>query len=149
MCFNCKVSDQGEPDKTEIIEPQRGLRQGDPLSPYLFLICAEGFFAMLHDAEMRRSIRGIKICREAPSISHLLFADDSLLLMEANVESAHELNRILNTYEASSGQMRQIYNTIQCKHKARAKGGNEKYFTNFLGRSFLKIPRCPILCGQV
>lgn len=92
-------------DTTEIITPQRGLRQGDPLSPYLFLICAEGLSAMLHEAEMRGSLRGIKICREAPSVSHLLFADDSLLLMEAKAESAHEVNKILNSYETASGQM--------------------------------------------
>lgn len=92
-------------DTTEIITPQRGLRQGDPLSPYLFLICAEGLSAMLHEAEMRGSLGGIKICREAPSVSHLLFADDSLLLMEAKAESAHEVNKILNSYETASGQM--------------------------------------------
>lgn len=92
-------------DITDIIYPQRGLRQGDPLSPYLFLICAEGFSAMIHEAELNGSLKGIMICREAPCFSHLLFADDSLLLMEANANSAQAVNRILNTYEAFSGQM--------------------------------------------
>ena len=89
---------------TETIIPERGLRQGDPLSPYLFLICAEGFSSLLLNAERKRKLRGIRVCNKAPSISHLFFADDSLLLIEANRESVREINRILNIYEASSGQ---------------------------------------------
>ena len=92
-------------DFTDVKIPQRGLRQGDPLSPYLFLLCAEGFSTMLYDAGQRRSLKGIKICCGAPSISHLFFANDSLLLMEANGSNAHEVKRILNIYEACSGQM--------------------------------------------
>lgn len=89
----------------DVIIPQRGLRQGDPLSPYLFLICAEGFSALLNEAEANGRLKGIQICRQAPSVSHLLFADDSLLLMEANANAAREVNNILSTYEACSGQM--------------------------------------------
>jgi hypothetical protein len=51
---------------TEMITPQRGLRQGDPLSPYLFLLCAEGFSAMLHQAELEGKLKGIKICKKIP-----------------------------------------------------------------------------------
>ena len=66
------------------ITPSRGLRQGDPLSPYLFLICAEGFSSLLAKAEREGHIHGVSICRRAPTISHLLFADNSLLFCHAN-----------------------------------------------------------------
>lgn len=56
--------------------PERGLRQGYPLSPYLILISAEGFSALLNQAEEEGRIKGVKVCQNAPSVSHLLFADD-------------------------------------------------------------------------
>lgn len=51
--------------------PQRGLRQGDPLSPYLFILCAEVFSGLILRAQERRSLHGIRIARNAPEISHL------------------------------------------------------------------------------
>ena len=83
---------------------ERGLRQGDPLSPYLFLICAEGFSALLNQAEEEGRIEGVKVCQNAPSVSHLLFADDSLILFRANRDDALQLQRILDVYEECSGQ---------------------------------------------
>lgn len=63
--------------ETGTIIPSRGLRQGDPLSPYLFIIGAEGLSALIRYYEDRSWVRGVKICRKAPVISHMLFADDS------------------------------------------------------------------------
>ena len=63
------------------IIPKRGLRQGCPLSPYLFIICAEGLSALLRQAESSGLINSSKVCRGAPSISHLFFADDSFLFL--------------------------------------------------------------------
>jgi len=83
---------------------ERGLRQGDPLSPYLFLIYAEGFSALLNQAEEEGRIEGEKVCQNAPSVSHLLFADDSLILFRANRDDALQLQRILDVYEECSGQ---------------------------------------------
>ena len=68
--------------ETGVFKPTRGLRQGETLSPYLFLLVAEGLSSMLKGEEARGELEGIKVCRNAPMISHLLFADDSLILTE-------------------------------------------------------------------
>jgi hypothetical protein len=89
---------------TDLITPQRGLRQGDPLSPYLFLVCAEGFSVLLNKAEVDGVLPGIRICHAAPSINHILFADESLVLMKASRQSARSLQQLLQLYECCSGQ---------------------------------------------
>ena len=90
---------------TEVFLPQRGLRQGDPLSPYLFILCAEAFSILLQHAELDHTIEGIQICPQAHRINHLFFADDSLIVMKATVASAEKLQQVLALYEAQSGQM--------------------------------------------
>lgn len=67
------------------IQPSRGLRQGGPLSPYLFLLYIEGLTTLLNSAEAQNSIIGIHISRSAPRLNHLLFVDDSLLFYEENI----------------------------------------------------------------
>ena len=61
------------------ITPSRGIHQEDPLSSYLFLICVEGFTSLLARAKIEGRLHGVALCRSAPSISNLLFADDSLI----------------------------------------------------------------------
>jgi len=90
---------------TNSFTPERGLRQGDPLSPYLFLLCAEAFSALLKKGEADGLIAGVKVCHGAPSISHLLFADDSLVLIRANEGDCGHLQNILQLYEDCSGQV--------------------------------------------
>jgi len=57
------------------------------------------------DAVTKNCLHGIKVCRSAPSITHLFFADDSLPFMWANLPEAQKVMNILNTYEATSGQV--------------------------------------------
>jgi hypothetical protein len=59
--------------ETEPIIPTRGLRQGDPLSPYLYVLVAEGLSCMIKGAKERGDLEGVKVCREALVISHLFF----------------------------------------------------------------------------
>jgi hypothetical protein len=79
--------------ETDEFLTSRGLRQGDPLSPYLFLICSEGLSSLLNHEEEIGWLEGVRVSRNAPSISHLLFADDSLLLMKASMENASTLKK--------------------------------------------------------
>ena len=85
-------------------QPTRGLRQGDPLSPYLFLICAEGLVSLMKDAVMKRRITGLAASREGPKIAHLFFADDSLFFCKAKEDECKEVVRILELYNRASGQ---------------------------------------------
>ena len=64
------------------INPSRSICQDDPLSPYLFLLCAEGLTLVLTKVEHERRINGVSVCRRVPKISNLMFADDSLLFVE-------------------------------------------------------------------
>ena len=86
------------------IKPSRGIRQGDPLSPYLFLLCAEGFTSLLAKVELEGRIHGISVCRRAPKISNLLFADNSLLFCRATQMEVQVVIEILQTYAKASGQ---------------------------------------------
>ena len=86
------------------IVPSRGLRQGDPLSPYLFLLCAEGLYALIKKAVVEGSMEGISVCRNGPCLSHLFFADDHLIFCKASIEECESFQRILKVYEDASGQ---------------------------------------------
>ena len=85
------------------IFPSRGLRQGDPLSPYLFLICAEGLTGLIGEAVRNKNLSGISISRGYPTITHLLFADDCVIYCKANGQESRELRNILQQYEDATG----------------------------------------------
>ncbi|XP_061993800.1 uncharacterized protein LOC133711713 [Rosa rugosa] len=85
--------------------PSRGLHQGDPLSPYLFLIGAEGFSALLQQKQALGLLPGIEVCDNAPSINHMLFADDSMIYAHATLENCFEIQDVIETYSRASGQL--------------------------------------------
>lgn len=65
--------------------PVRELRQGDPISPYLFILCQEWLFSKLRKLQSEELLQGIQIVRGDPRLNHLLFADDCLLFVKAEM----------------------------------------------------------------
>ena len=92
----------GEP--CGMIQPTRGIRQGDPLSPFLFLLCTEGLNGLIKRAKNNGDIHRFSLCRRRPKLTRLLFADDSLLFCRATMEECGKVLEILNRYEEASGQ---------------------------------------------
>ena len=89
--------------QTDFFEPRRGLRQGDPLSPYLFILCAEGLSSLIRKIERQGLWSGIQMGRAGPLISHLLFADDSLFFAKADERSIQVIMEVLEIYGKASG----------------------------------------------
>jgi hypothetical protein len=80
---------------TTEIEIQRGLKQGDPLSHFLFLLVAEGFSGVIRKAADLNLLRGFSIGSNLVVISHLQYADDTLCIWEASVSNLWTLKAIL------------------------------------------------------
>ncbi|CAL1353289.1 unnamed protein product [Linum trigynum] len=97
--------------------PSRGLRQGDPLSPLLFVLCTEGFAALLRKAIVEKRLEGVKVAPRAPRISHLFFADDSYLFLRGNLRECENLIEVLNEYEELSGQRVNLTKSAVCFSK--------------------------------
>jgi len=81
----------------------RGLRQGDPLSPFLFVIVAEVLNRMLIQAHKLGQLRGLKVGAKEVQLTHLQFADDTLLFCEAEVSQLCLIKKLLLSFQSLSG----------------------------------------------
>lgn len=84
--------------------PARGLRQGDPLSPFLFILCTEVLSGLCKNSQESGRLQGLQVSKKSPFINHLLFADDTMFFCKTNVRNCETLTGILRRYERSSGQ---------------------------------------------
>ncbi|KAK3212813.1 hypothetical protein Dsin_017519 [Dipteronia sinensis] len=96
------------------IVPTRGLRQGNPLSPYLYLMVSEGLSELIDSAVNRKEILGFRCGRSGPEISHLFFTDDSLLFSGASMRECVLIRRILDVYFRASGQLVNFVKSSMC-----------------------------------
>jgi hypothetical protein len=88
---------------TEEICIQRGLKQGDPLAPFLFLLVAEGFSGLMRNAVDRNLFEGFAFGDNCMVVSHLQYADDTLCIGKPTVENLWALKSILRGFEMVSG----------------------------------------------
>lgn len=75
------------------IMPQRGLRQGDLISPYIYIMCAEGLSVIIKRNEQAGILHGCTIARGTPTILHILFAYDCYFFFQANATEASVMKR--------------------------------------------------------
>ena len=90
--------------KSSTILPSRGLRQGDPLSPYLFILCADVLARLVNREVERGAIKGVKVSPGAAAISQLFYADDVILFYGAKISEVVVLLRCIEKYCLWFGQ---------------------------------------------
>jgi len=88
---------------TEEFKPKRGLRQGDPLASFLFLVVAEGLTGLVRQAVKANLLSGLKISRNELQLCILQFADDTLFVCEDSFRNVVTLKAILMGFEVASG----------------------------------------------
>ncbi|XP_042962749.1 uncharacterized protein LOC122297028 [Carya illinoinensis] len=126
------------------VYPSRGIRQGDPLSPYLFLLCTEGLISLLKRNANEGMVEGVRICRGAPRVNHLLFADDSVIFCQADVSTNANILSLLELYERASGQCinkektsmvfsKNVDEVVRANIMAMWGGSNTQHFEKYLG----------------
>ncbi|MCH79435.1 RNA-directed DNA polymerase (Reverse transcriptase) [Trifolium medium] len=88
---------------SEEINIQRGLKQGDPLAPFLFLLVDEGLGGLMKKAVEFNRFRGFQVGNGGVTMSHLHYADDTLCIGDASVMNLWSLKAILRGFEMTSG----------------------------------------------
>lgn len=91
-------------EMTQTFKPARGLRQGDPMSPYLFVLCLEQLCHQIERATLTKEWKPISLSRGGPMLSHLCFADDLILFAQASVAQIKVIRKMLETFCHASGQ---------------------------------------------
>jgi hypothetical protein len=96
----------------ELIRPSRGIRLGDPLCPYLFLLCAESLNALLQGPKIRGVITGVPMSPRGLRLNHLFFANDSLFFYEEIGEVSDDLHHNYVLFDCSEWKSNGTYSTL-------------------------------------
>lgn len=99
------------------IMPTRGLRQGDSLSPYIFILCTEGLSQLISHKVASSALHGCRVARRCPEITHLFFADDSLIFFHSTAAEAQVVKEVVSTYAQASGQLINFTKSAICFSK--------------------------------
>lgn len=100
VTFSVKFN--GEP--LPYFQPSRGIRQGNLLSPYLFILVANVLSLLMKKAVAHGTIKGIRFNSVCPTLSHLLFADDSIFFLNGTITECQNVASVSSQYCLASGQ---------------------------------------------
>ncbi|KAJ9542202.1 LOW QUALITY PROTEIN: hypothetical protein OSB04_028708 [Centaurea solstitialis] len=81
----------------------KGVRQGDPLAPFLFILAAEGLAVIMKEAHRANIFHGVQLVNGLEDVSLFQFADDAIIAGDWNHNNAKNLIRILKCFEICSG----------------------------------------------
>lgn len=118
------------------LKPSRGIRQADPLSPYLFILMTETLTRLLKKAKESQIIHGIKLATNSPSISHLMYANGIVIFCKANIEEIRKVMHILTTFQNIFGHLVNL-DTSRCFLS--------KKIPNSLTREILSLTQMPLM----
>lgn len=90
-------------DKLDSFAPNRGMRQGDPMSPYLFVLCMEKLSLLIRQKVQANLWKPVAISRTGPAISHLFFVNDCLLFAQAKAAQVRLIKQTLDDFCKASG----------------------------------------------
>ena len=88
----------------ERFEPSRGIRQGDPLSPYIFILCMEYLGHLIEQKCVNGDWVPLKAFKDNLGFSHLLFADDIILFSKVEARGCEAISDVLDKFCRESGQ---------------------------------------------
>lgn len=86
------------------IKPFKDIRQGDPLSLYLFILCVEVFTYLMLRKESNKKLNAINLSHDISAISDLLYVDDIVISCRVNEKNMVALRKVLHTFRNSFGQ---------------------------------------------
>ena len=89
---------------TDSFNPECGIRQGDPLSPYIFVLCMEKLSHLINQKLRSGLWKCVKVSRGGPEVSHFFFADDLILFGQASTKQAEVMRECLDIFCGFSGQ---------------------------------------------
>jgi len=88
---------------TEEFKPKRGLRQGDPLAPFLFIIVVEGLSGLMREAKSASMFKGVEVGSQRVQVNLLQFADDTFFFCNPSYHNVLVIKAILRSFELVSG----------------------------------------------
>ena len=88
---------------TKEFKPNRGLRQGDPISPLLYNLVGEALNSMLVTASRKGIFKGITLKKGMDQITHLQFADDTVIFLDGSIELIKGIKKVLQCFQIISG----------------------------------------------